>query len=128
MNSEYQLDDEVFVWGVLACDDNGLDGCTPSMRTMNDLDITYNKKTKLYSLSIETIYIFDSVRCELNYLINLLDKFTDWMEECAYSTNYKVSSADVLNPINGQKFSSIEQAYAWFKFQVISFVRMHDFD
>lgn len=125
--NDYIFEDEVFIWGIKSFDD--LSDEPASLYTLNDIDLTYNGKTNLYSLGIETIFQFDDIKDEIRYITDLLDRFTDWMEECGYSTNYKLSYADVLNGVNSaQKFTSIEQAYAWFKFQVTSFVWAHDFD
>ena len=82
----YNLDNLQFIWGIKSWDD--LTSSEPNLHTMNDLDIIYNKDTKLYSLSIETVYQFKQGKIgEVNYLNDLLKKFTEYMKENNYNTN-----------------------------------------
>lgn len=82
----YTIDNIQFVWGIKSWDD--LTSNEPNLYTLNDLDIIYNKDTKLYSLSIETVYQFKQGKVgEVNYLNDLLKKFTEYMEKNNYNTN-----------------------------------------
>jgi len=67
------------IWGVCSGDYLGSE-C--HLYSMNDIDITYDRDTKLYSLGIETIYIFqgNSKENECRYLKGLLNKFTEYMD------------------------------------------------
>jgi len=56
-NYQNDIDDTYeHIWGLKSYDD--LSGAECSFNTMNDIDITFNKKDKYYSLGIETIYMF----------------------------------------------------------------------
>ena len=56
-----------FIWGLLSYDD--LSGAEEAnIYTMNDFDILYDKATKKYIISVETIYsFFDGKQGEINY-------------------------------------------------------------
>lgn len=76
----YRIDNIQFIWGIKSWDD--LSSGEPNLYTMNDLDITYNKDTKLYYLSVETVYHFDEGKIEeVKYLNYLLAKFTGYMKQ-----------------------------------------------
>ena len=49
-----ETDDFKFIWGIKSWDD--LTGHNASMYTMNYIDITYDKKNKVYILGVETAY------------------------------------------------------------------------
>lgn len=73
-----------FIWGVTSIE-------TPfkssaNLYTVNDIEIIYFKKPKLYSLSINTGYIFDSYETEKEYLQCCLLAFGIFMEQNGYST------------------------------------------
>lgn len=118
----FRMGDEIFLWGVKANDDRA--SCIACFHTMNDIDLTYNEKTKQYSLGIETIYYFDSNRNKCAYLINLLDHFTAWMVSHNYNTNEELSIADVFHWQYNQ-FQTVSKAYAWFKFMVDAYVEKY---
>lgn len=80
---EYNCGELKFVWGVKSWDD--LSEGNACMWTMNDIEIGYDRKTKEYSLSIETVYQFkDDNNGEVKYLDELLSAFTKYMEENNY--------------------------------------------
>lgn len=118
----FRMGDEIFLWGVKASDDRT--SCIASFHTMNDIDLTYNEKTKQYSLGIETIYYFDSSHDKCEYLIRLLDHFTTWMVSHNYNTNEELSIADVFHWQYNQ-FQTVSKAYAWFKFMVKAYVEKY---
>lgn len=76
----YIIDNIQFVWGIKSWDD--LTSSEPNLHTMNDLDITYDCNTKLYSLGIESVYCFKEGKIgEVKYLNYLLEEFTKYMKE-----------------------------------------------
>lgn len=119
--SEYETQDMLFVWGVISYDD--LTSNKANLYTMNDLDLIYHKDKNKYSLSVETIYMFDRKSAKYGYMQNLLDEFTKWMNENNYDTTKEFSLHKVFTDgINiNTKFDSIEEAYAAFKMMVNGF-------
>ena len=115
----YRCDDMVFIWGVLSGD--SLMQREPNLYTMNDITLIYNEKSQTYSLSIETIYQFDTDAGKCDYLAFLLGAFTLWMQANNFSTNETLSLDDVFHWQYDQ-FPSIPKAYAWFKFMVTAYV------
>lgn len=83
-NNAYNCGDIKFIWGIKSHDD--LTSGPANIYTMNDIDITYSRKTGLYSLGVETAYLFkEGKRGEAEYLDNLLNEFTKFMNENEYS-------------------------------------------
>jgi hypothetical protein len=80
----YEEDDLEFIWGVKSWDD--MCDCEANLYTMNDIDITYDKKSKMYMLGVELIYEFHSIQGKIDYLEELLNKFTWFM----VNNNYKM--------------------------------------
>ena len=119
----YRLDYMVFIWGVLSGD--SLVKCEPNLYTMNDIDLIYNEKTQTYSLSVETIYQFDTDAGKCDYLAFLLGAFDQWMQVNNFSTNETLSLNDVFHWQYNQ-FPSIPKAYAWFKFMVSAYIDYAD--
>ena len=87
------------------------------------LELTYSKKNSVYRLSIETAYYFQSVDAEIAYYTNLLDEFTAYMEQSGFDTDADIRLNDLCH-WKVRDFRSIENAYAWFKFTVESYVYM----
>ena len=114
------------IFGVKSYDD--LCECDANLYTMNDLNVIYDKQTKKYSISIETIYQFDSIEGEVKYLNGLLEKFTKYMTDNNLDKNYKISFYDIFyGDINIDCIAnSIEECYARFKFIVEGFNRMNN--
>lgn len=76
----YRIDNTQFIWGIKSADD--FTSIEPNLHTMNDLEITYDYNTKLYFLSIESVYRFkDGKTGEVTYLNYLLKEFTKYMQE-----------------------------------------------
>ena len=83
-DDEYHCNDIKFIWGVKSYDD--LTSNTANLYTMNDIDVTYCYSTKLYSLGIETAYLFDGGKqAEVQYLEDLLKEFTKFMLDNGYN-------------------------------------------
>jgi len=89
IDDEYNNGSLKFIWGITSWDD--LTGKDASLHTMNDIDIIYDRDSKLYNLSIETIYMFEGNKeeKECKYLKYLLNKFSKFMDDSNYSKNYK---------------------------------------
>ena len=90
-DDEYNNGHLKFIWGITSWDD--LTGKDANLFTMNDIDIIYNRKSKLYMLGIETAWIFDGNEEEIKeeeckYLRQLLDAFTKFMDDNGYLKDY----------------------------------------
>ena len=82
-DNEYNCGNLQFVWGVKSPD--GISAQEATFYTMNDLDIIYDCESNEYLLGIETIYSFaEDSKGEIKYLENLLERFTEFMEENRY--------------------------------------------
>lgn len=85
-DDEYNCGELKFIWGIKSWDD--LSDGDANMWTMNDIEIAYDRKTKEYALSIETVYQFkDSKNGEIKYLDGLLSAFTNYMNKNNYQTD-----------------------------------------
>lgn len=80
-----ETDDYKFIWGVKSFDD--LSGANVCMYTMNDIDIVYDKKRKVYILEVETAYMFETHAAECDYLLECLNAFTKYMDDNGLNKN-----------------------------------------
>jgi hypothetical protein len=123
MDESYQIDGMKHIWGILSYGD--LSGSQESnLYTMNDFDLTYLEDEKKYILSVETIYEFSEVRGDKSYIDRILSKFTNWMVDNKYATDYEISLHEVFTKglnINTH-FDSIEQAYGVFKLLATAYI------
>lgn len=111
-------DDMKFIWGVKSWDDlSGHDAC---IYTMNDIDITYDKKKKEYMFGIETAYMFKTHAAECDYLRKCLDAFTKYMDDNGLEKN-KPYILFMSNPCTSMVAESIEELYVNFKIFVDGF-------
>lgn len=104
--------------GVKSWDD--LSGSEANLYTMNDIDITYDKKKKEYMLGIETAYAFKDYASERNYLKRLLKDFEKYMDDkglCKFMTR----SLFMRDPYTNITANSIEELYVDFKIFVDGF-------
>ena len=117
-NSSLENDDIKFIWGVTSFDDlSGKDAC---FYTMNDIDITYDKKKKEYMLGIETAYCFETHVAECEYLQDCLKAFTKYMDDNRLDKN-KPFRLFFYNPCTSMVADSIEELYTNFKIFVDGF-------
>lgn len=120
-------DTHEFIWGIKSASD--LSYGEPDLYTMNDIDIVYDKESKMYSLSIETIYQFtNNQEGEKFYIQHLFNKLTEWMDSKGYDTNRELDIYDVFTiglNINSE-FESLEELYATFKWLVKGFCGEQD--
>lgn len=117
-NCTLETDDYKFIWGVKSWDDlSGADAC---FYTMNDVDITYDKKKKEYMLGIETAYMFKSYSAECDYLRDCLKAFTKYMDDNGLKKNepYILFMHD---PCTSMTAKTIEELYVNFKIFVDGF-------
>lgn len=106
-------DDEFkFIWGIKSYDDLCSAEC--GLMTMNDIDIVYNKKEKMYYLEVETAYGFDNYEREYKYLKNLLEVFTKYMDDNNLNKN-EPFGLFMSQPCTDLKAKSIEELYTNFK-------------
>ena len=111
-------DDMKFIWGVKSWDDlSGHDAC---IYTMNDIDITYDKKEKKYMLGIETAYGFKTHAAECEYLQDCIKAFTKYMDDNGLEKN-KPYQLFFSNPCTSMEAESIEELYTNFKIFVDGF-------
>lgn len=111
-------DDMKFIWGVKSWDD--LSGHGACLYTMNDIDLTYDKKKKEYMLGIETAYMFKTHAAECKYLQDCLDAFTKYMDNNGLKKN-KPYMLFMSNPCTSMVADSIEELYTNFKIFVDGF-------
>ena len=117
-----------FIWGLKSYDD--LSSCDANLLTMNDFDLIYLKDEKKYILGIETAYKFKDKQSEKEYLQELLNKFTKWMQDNGFNTDSSLNSygdmfevfTDGIN-INSH-FDTIEDAYRIFKLLVNGYLTL----
>ena len=120
---EYNCGSLKFIWGVKSWDDlTGKDAC---IYTMNDIDITYDRETKTYSLSIETVYCFKDKNAECKYLKRLLDAFTAYMSANNLSQKYEYMLYMSDTTIRAEA-DSIEELYVSFKIFVDGFCKVFE--
>ena len=113
-----ETDDIKFIWGVRSWDD--LSGSDANLYTMNDIDITYDKKKKEYMLGIETAYMFKTHAAECDYLRKCLDAFTKYMDDNGLEKN-KLYMLFMSNPCTSMVADTIEELYTNFKIFVDGF-------
>lgn len=106
------------IWGVTSWDD--LSSSDSNLYTMNDIDITYDKKSKKYMLGIETAYIFKDYQSECNYLKKCLNAFTKYMDANNLNKNKKFFLF-FSEPQITTSADSIEELYTNFKIFVDGF-------
>jgi hypothetical protein len=125
-DNEYNCGSSKFIWGVKSWDD--LSGADCNIYTMNDIDVTYNRESKLYMLGIETAYMFKEPRKEneCKYLKRLLEAFTKFMDDNNYSKEYDYClfmSSSVID----DEAESIEELYINFKIFVEGYCKVYNF-
>lgn len=113
-----ETDDIKFIWGVTSWDN--LNGTKANLFTMNDIDITFNKKEKIYMLGIETAYCFETYEAECNYLQQCLSAFTKYMEDNHLKKNLPFTLY-FNTPSTSLTAESLEELYTNFKIFVEGF-------
>ena len=116
-------DDLKFIWGIKSADDFTGHDC--NLYTMNDIDITYDKKNKVYYLGIETAYVFKDHQAECDYLKDLLKFFTTYMDENKLNKNEEFMLF-MGNPCIGTTSDSIEKLYTDFRIFVEGYCKLYE--
>jgi hypothetical protein len=122
-DNEYNCGELKHIWGVKSGDD--LSGKNCNIYTMNDIEITYHRDIKKYSLGIETAYMFDENRKqnECKYLKKLLNAFTKYMNDNGLSKDYDICLF-MSQPSINLMADSIEELYANFKIYVEGYCKL----
>ncbi len=117
-DNEFNCGELKFIWGIKSSDD--MHDQPANFYTMNDIDICYDRKSRLYMLGIETAYLFTSKSEELNYLTGLLDKFTEFMmvnghsiyeEPCLYMSQPSITTCATSIPNLYMQFKMFVNGY-----------------
>lgn len=113
-DNEYNCDELKFIWGIKSWDD--LTPGEANIFTMNDLDIVYDRARKEYLLGIETIYSFTEGNIgEINYLEDLLEKFTEFAVENGYITAEDKHCLRCIESNDPWRAETISELYIRFK-------------
>ncbi|WP_145413401.1 hypothetical protein [Paenibacillus xylanexedens] len=125
IDNEYNLGHLKHIWGIKS----GIDFTSNKAHfyTMNDIEIIYSRKDKLYSLSVETALGFDNKSEECEYLQELLGYFTDFMSKNNYSSNF-VKTFFCSSPIIINSAETIEELYINFKMYVDGYCSVYGKD
>lgn len=81
--SEFDCGTYKFIWGVKSPDEQS--SVPASLRTLNDIGIVFDRRTRHFILDIETAYWFDESKETIEFLQKLLDYFTSFMDEQGYN-------------------------------------------
>ncbi|MFA6780235.1 MAG: hypothetical protein WCU80_10720 [Paludibacteraceae bacterium] len=114
------------IWGVTSYDD--FTGSEANLYTMNDIDITYDRDSKLYMLGIETAYMFKEPKKqnECEYLKELLDFFDKYMDAMGLSKSFD-KCLFFSQPTILTSAESIEELYMNFKIFVEGYCKAYGF-
>jgi hypothetical protein len=111
-----------FIYGIKS--GNDLTDNEAGLYTNNDLEIIFDVQKEEYFIGIETMILFSDHESEQNYLKELLDGFTKWMNEQGYQIDHKpwlygvFTQGDNINT----GFKTIKDLYANFKFLVNGYI------
>lgn len=106
------------IWGIPSS------GTECNIFTLNDFDITYLKDRKKYIMELESIYDFETSDDERKYIVDICNKFTDWMDEKGYNRYKKLDFYDLFckNCSIKSEFDTIEDLYAVFAMLVRTYI------
>lgn len=121
-DNEYNIGSLKHIWGVQSWDD--LSGKNSNLYSMNDIEITYDRKTRLYMLSIETHYIHNDQSSVCEYLNDLLDAFTYFMDENGYEKKFEFPFF-CGSPVITTAAKSIEELYTNFRLFVSGYCAIY---
>ena len=115
-DDEYNCGPLKYIWGVKSYDDLS-EAEDANFYTLNDLDIYFNRDNKLYMLSLETIYSFETTAHRINYLNRLLDTFRDYMvTNSLFEYNYDPFFLYRYN--DGKMFEAESLTELYYKFKI----------
>lgn len=121
IDDEYNCGSVKFIWGVTSTDE--MCASKANLYSMNDIDLCYDRDTKLYMVGIETFYTFNSIDSQIKYYQELLDTFTKYMVENNYETIgsiYACARIEMYSQISGD---SIEDVYSIFKIYMMGYIK-----
>jgi len=121
-NDAKWVGDLEMIWGITSWDN--MTGDDANMYTMNDIEICYDHESKIYSLGIETAYIFKDTEAEIKYLKSLHGAFTQYMID----NNQNVGGGICLfmsSPAIGSSAKSLEDLYNNFTLFVNGYEKSH---
>lgn len=123
---DYALEDDdfKFIWGIKSWDD--LSGSDCNIMTMNDIDVTYDKKTKQYVLGVETAYVFTNIESECKYFRKCLNAFTEYMDKTNLNKNESLQMW-MGSPCTSLKADTIEELYTNFRIFVEGFCVVNNY-
>lgn len=122
-DASLENDNSKFIWGVKSWDD--LSGQNCNLFTMNDINIIYDKKKKVYILGVETAYIFETIESECAYLRSCLNAFTKFMKD----NHYEITNRFNLfmgNPCIDISAETLEDLYTQFRIFVEGFCKINE--
>ncbi len=122
-NSDFWVGDFEFIWGMKSYD--CLVPGEPNIHTMNDIEIDLDHSTNLYSMSIETAYIFKNKKREYEYLDTLLSELEKYMDENDISKEWDYCLYLSSPSISLSKAESISELYVKFKMFVEGFKALY---
>ena len=121
IDDEYNCGSVKFIWGVTSTDEM----CTTkaNIYSMNDIDLCYDRDTKLYMVGIETIYMFKNISSEIKYYQGLLDTFIKYMVDNNYNTDGSIYARASVRGYIQIKGDSIEDVYSIFKIYMVGYIK-----
>ena len=121
--SKYDNGHYKFIWGVKS--DIDYSGVAPSLYSMNDIDICFDRDNQEYVLGIETAYWFEDRNGEIKYLEHLLKLFTEYMTENGYNTDERFIFW-MSTPTTSLKAKTIPELYTNFKIFISGYKSVYD--
>lgn len=115
--SENESKSMKLIFAISAC------GSWQGLFRANDFEVIYHKDINKYSVSIETMFMFNDRKSTKDYLVDTLSQFTNFMNDNGFTTNYKLDLYCVFtNGYNiNTKFNTLEECYSMFKLLVDGF-------
>ncbi|PIH59089.1 hypothetical protein [Paenibacillus sp. LK1] len=123
-DNEYNQGRLKHIWGVKSSIDNRFKEA--NMYTLNDIEVIYDRKNKLYFLHMQTQHC-ESSNEERGYLQSLLLSFEDYMDDNGFNTNYQKRFLYSLPNVNSYA-ESIEELYINFKMYVKGYCSVYEGD
>lgn len=115
-DDEYNCGPLKYIWGIKSYDDLS-ETRDANFYTLNDLDIYFNRDNKLYMLSLETIYSFETVADRIKYLNRLLNTFREYMiNNSLFDSNYDPFFLYIYN--YGKMFEAESLTELYYKFKI----------
>ena len=111
-----------FIWGIKAGDE--LCKGDASFHMMNDIEILYNRETKEYHLGVETIYGFKTKKDKIDYYLELLGYFKEYMIKNNLDISTSIFSNAQMTGYFNFKADSIEDLYSVFRINVLGYIEV----